>query len=267
MARTPGDENGSSDPAHEPQIGSVPAVAPCSRRLIDQPLLVDQPVLRQQLEVGCVQRASGIDEIGAMVQGAGQGLGTTPTGDARMIARAQHLGDRPSPVVGGSGVLRVLQQTGRERLLDRGSSVAHHPGHQTPHRFEHDHRRHLATRQDVVTDGELVVHEMSTDALVDTLVAAAQQREPPAVGEFDARTTGPGDDRRGPAGTADGAVARVRRCRRWGPGSAPCPLHRRTARHRRCDARRWSLRAGRARAGRAATPAGPDPAGCAPRRT
>ena len=66
--------------------------------------------LFQQSLVGIGQPAAGLDQVGAVAQGAVQGLSPPPALDAGVVAAAQHLGHRPAPELGRAGVLRLLEQ-------------------------------------------------------------------------------------------------------------------------------------------------------------
>jgi len=92
-----------------------------------------------------------------------------------VVARAQHGRDLPAPVLGGPRVLRLLEQAAGEGLVLGGRLVAEHAGDEPGDGFDDDERRGLPSGEDVVADGELVVAEVLGDALVDALVAAAQQ--------------------------------------------------------------------------------------------
>ncbi len=72
-------------------------------------------------------------------------------------------------------VLRVLEQSVREGFLVRRGSVDG-TGQQSQHRVDDRQRGDLTTRDDVVADRELKVHE-AADPLVDTLVAGTHQHE------------------------------------------------------------------------------------------
>ena len=82
------------------------------------------------------------------------------------------------------GVLRVLEQAVCERLLAGGPGIPHDAGHQTTHRLQHDHRRHLTAVEHEVSDRELAIDEVLSHTLVDPLVASADQGEPREGGKL-----------------------------------------------------------------------------------
>ena len=119
----------------------------------------------------------------------------------------------------------------------------------------------LAAREHDVADAELAVDEVLAHAMVDALVAAAQQGE--AVAGRPARRQPPGRSGARPAraGTT-AAAARPPRPRRRSarPSSASRPRHR-TGRRRPCGGRRWCARGCRGSAGRGCPTGGPCRAG------
>ena len=80
--------------------------------------------------------------------------------------------------IGRPGVLRVLEQAVPEALVDGRLVVAHHPGDQPGDRLDDGDGRRLTAGQHEVAEGQLAVGQVVGDALVDALVAPAQQREP-----------------------------------------------------------------------------------------
>ena len=96
------------------------------------------------------------------------------------MAAEQHVGHRPAAPVGRPRVVRVLGRAverGAERLLVRRLLVPERARELAQHRVAHDHRRELAAREHVAADRELVGAEVLEDALVEALVAAAEQRQ------------------------------------------------------------------------------------------
>ncbi len=80
--------------------------------------------------------------------------------------------------------MRILEQPVSERLvLDRGR-VAEHTRHETTDRLDDHGCGNLSTGEDDITNRDLAVAQMFADPLVDTFVAAAQQREAVELGEF-----------------------------------------------------------------------------------
>ena len=64
---------------------------------------------------------------GRRAERAAQRRRPPPAGDPGVVAASEHLGHRPAPELGRPGVLRVLEQPGRERLLGARRLVAHAP--------------------------------------------------------------------------------------------------------------------------------------------
>ena len=92
-----------------------------------------------------------------------------------MVAGEQHVRHAASLPFGGPGIVRIFQQVARERLLRRAVGRAHHAGQQSNHRIEQHQRRQFAAGQHVVADADLF-HPAGIDhALIDALVAAAEQ--------------------------------------------------------------------------------------------
>ena len=98
-----------------------------------------------------------------------------PAGDPAVVAGPEHFRHLPAPEGGGPGVVRILDEAGGERLLLGRGLVPHHAGYEPGDGLDDDKGARLATRQDVVTDGELVVDQVLAHPLVDALVAAAQK--------------------------------------------------------------------------------------------
>src|SRR5512132_4634100 len=115
-----------------------------------------------------------LQQVGALPAGALQGLLAAPALHGAVVAGAEHGRDLQAPVDGRPGVLRVLEQTGRERLVGGRGGVAHHPGDQPGHGVQDHQGGRLPAGQDEVADGQDLV-DAGADAFVDALVAAAAQ--------------------------------------------------------------------------------------------
>ena len=89
---------------------------------------------------------------------------------------------RPSNV-GRAGVLRVLEESVGERLLD-GRGLVDRAGQEPQDRVDDDQCRQLAAGQHVVADRQLQVDERP-DALVDALVTRAEQDEVAPAGQLE----------------------------------------------------------------------------------
>ena len=84
-------------------------------------------------------------------------------------------GTAPPLPLGRPGVVRVFQQPGGEALLLGAVRRAHHAGQQPHAGIQQHQRRQLAAGQHVVADADLLGAARVEHALVDALVAAAQQ--------------------------------------------------------------------------------------------
>jgi len=76
------------------------------------------------------------------------------------------------------------------RLFDDGGFLADDAGHEARDGIKHDHGRKFAAGQDVVADGDFLVHQMVGDALVDAFVTAADEHQPVVLGEAGADGVG-----------------------------------------------------------------------------
>ncbi len=73
------------------------------------------------------------------------------------------------------GVVRAVEQTRLETVLDGRFAVTERAILNPPDRIDHHRCRELATRQDVITDRQFEIDLGLQHALIDTLVASAQQ--------------------------------------------------------------------------------------------
>src|SRR5271166_2200589 len=99
--------------------------------------------------------------------------------DSLMMPREQHLRHPPAAVDGRTRVLRVLRialECRAEGLLDGRVLVSQRAGELAKHRVAHHHRSELSPRQDEASDRDHIGAEVLDDALVEALVAPAQQR-------------------------------------------------------------------------------------------
>ena len=105
-----------------------------------------------------------------------------------MIAADQHLRNLPAAIFGRARVVRKVQKhpaycTWRaghpcifvERFILRGGLVADGAGEQARDRVDNDGGRELAATQNKIADGKFMRGEMLGDALVDTLITAANE--------------------------------------------------------------------------------------------
>src|SRR6478736_6269311 len=135
--------------------------------------------LFQQPSLVVRQAAAGVDHVGAVATGPMQRLSAPPAGDAPVVAAAQHVGRLPTAKDGGARVLRLLEQPClAEALRHRADVVAHHARQESGHGFDHQARGDLSPGEDDVADADLAVGQVLTHAVVDALVAPADQAEP-----------------------------------------------------------------------------------------
>src|SRR5271157_4370123 len=132
-------------------------------------------------EIPCLSaEVLGIEKLGAKPHRLLDALQKPPLADLLMMPGYEHLGHAHPPELFGPGVVRVLEEPlGEALLLER--LPRDHALHQPGNRIYHHHRRGLAARKDVVTDGNLVGDEGVDHPLVDPFVSPAQEGEiPPA---------------------------------------------------------------------------------------
>src|SRR5690606_25307894 len=122
-----------------------------------------------------------IEEVGAALAGALEGLLAAPLGDLAVVAAQQHVGNREAAPLRGLRVDGVLEHAELVRLLDEALGVADDARDEPSDGLDHRHRGDLAAVQHVVADaheahaaaGRVVVD----DALVDALVPPAREDE------------------------------------------------------------------------------------------
>jgi hypothetical protein len=126
-----------------------------------------------------------IDQVRPAQPRPPQRLLAPPAGNPGVVARHQHRRDRAELMFDRSREVRAIQQpvlleavlgcrlaVVQRTLLEPGDGVHHHA------------RCQFATRQDVVTDGQLFVDLGGDQALIDALVAAAEQDQAIPRGQF-----------------------------------------------------------------------------------
>ncbi len=140
-------------------------------------------MIGEQLHLACLHQqgdflvgepAAGGEEVGTALERPAEGLHPTPTCDAAMVTRPEHLGHAPSPEDSGAGVLGVLEEPRQETLLFGRCLVAEHPREEPRHRLHDSERRELAPCKHDVAERQLVVDEVVSHPLVHPLVAAAK---------------------------------------------------------------------------------------------
>ena len=93
----------------------------------------------------------------------------------------EHIRDGPSPEIRRPGPLRAIEQPGSvslltERLPNARSFVSEHSRQQPRYDVDHDRRGQFPSAQDEVADRQLFVGQVRGDALIDALVASADQK-------------------------------------------------------------------------------------------
>ncbi len=76
-----------------------------------------------------------------------------------------------------TGVVRKIEQSGAEAVPFDRIRPLDDPGNLARDRFDQEHRRQLAPRNDEIADRNLLVHDGLAHALVDPLVAPAEQEQ------------------------------------------------------------------------------------------
>ncbi len=123
-------------------------------------------------------------QIGAPLAGNPFRFRPPPGGDLRVVARQQHLRHGAALPAAGAGVVRILQQSLLETLLDQRAFIAQHARQQPHAGVDQRQRRRLAARQHEVAEADLLRPPRLEDPLVDALVAPAKRDQPRTGGEF-----------------------------------------------------------------------------------
>lgn len=132
--------------------------------------------------------ACGFQQIGPA---AGRQLERTlapPLGDLGVVTRHQHRRHGGRALGGvehfGAAVVGAVEQAILEAVLLVGLGIAQHAGLQAGHAVEQRHRGQFPAGQDEIAQAQLQVDVAVDEALVDALVAAAQQDRPRAGREL-----------------------------------------------------------------------------------
>ena len=118
------------------------------------------------------------DQVRAARNRAAQRLRATPARDARVVAREQESRAPATPRT--SAGLVYCGYSSSPSLKDSSrldSSLPRAPGQESHDRLDDAQRRELSAGQHEVAQGDLVVDHQVERALIDALVAAAEQRE------------------------------------------------------------------------------------------
>src|SRR5437868_7457675 len=139
---------------------------------------ISAPVLPLELGQQCLffaAHASRLQQIGPPQPRPAQRLLQPPAPDVHMMPGEQHLWHPLAAVHLRPRVLRAVEQPGGERLIHRRLLVAERPRQLAHAPVDQRHRRELAAREDEIAERQLLVHAAPQEALVDALVAPAQQ--------------------------------------------------------------------------------------------
>src|SRR3954464_12875988 len=143
-------------------VRSTRSVAFIGNSGIEEPgMLLGVPGVREFAEQRLVggTRAAG-EQIGPATQCGPQCARPPPALHPGVVAAREHLGDRMPAVLGRTGVLRVLEQAGSERLVGARGLVAHHPRHEPGDCVDHHRSRRLSAGEHEVAHRELAVAEV-----------------------------------------------------------------------------------------------------------
>src|ERR1700723_985127 len=124
---------------------------------------------------GGIGGAGGGEQVGAALAGDAFGFRQAPGRDRLVVAGQQHVRHAAALPLSGAGVVGVFQQVVGEALVRGAVGRTHHAWQQAHGGVQHHQRRQFAARQYVVADGHFLHGTSVDDALVDALVAAAQQ--------------------------------------------------------------------------------------------
>src|SRR5581483_9825130 len=101
----------------------------------------------------------------------------SPLRDLCMVTGKQNLGHFQTFEVRRPRVMRIVEQTLRERLRSRRRLAPQSPGNQSHNRINHHERRGLSTRQNIIADRNFVSNERLRHSLIDAFVTAANQNQ------------------------------------------------------------------------------------------
>src|SRR3990170_5464088 len=128
---------------------------------------------------------SAFEQVRAVASGLLEGGFATPALDLSVVARQQDVWHLHAPELRWARVVRVIEEAVvTERVPLVRLLAPDHTGDEARHRLQDDERRELATGEHVVPDRDLLGRQAFHDALVDALVPAAEQDEPPLVREL-----------------------------------------------------------------------------------
>ncbi len=159
----------------------------------------------EERAVGAAE-VGGDEEVGAVAEGFFEGALAAPAANGGVVALGEDLGDGETAEFGGAGVVGVVEEAagavgglgragcggriglgrvGRTKaFILAGSFVAEDAGKETGDGIDDDGGGEFAAGEDVIADGELAVAKQVVDALVDALIAAADEDKAVEAGEL-----------------------------------------------------------------------------------
>jgi hypothetical protein len=124
-------------------------------------------------------------QVGAIFFCAGESLVVFPGGDPAVIAAEQDFGNFHVAEFRRAGVARRLDEAGIGKALFIGArGIAEHAGEQTDDGIEHYDGCNGAIGQDVIADGNFIIHQGVDDAMIDAFVVTAKHDEMGFAREF-----------------------------------------------------------------------------------
>lgn len=139
-----------------------------------------------------------IEQIGTVPQSLCESPFTAPATDGLVAAAGEDFGDGVAAEVGGAGVVGIIEEAAggtrgswrsardmsggnkisAEALKASRVGIAEDTGEEANNSVDNDGGSQFSSRKDVITDGEFAIAEKLVDALIDTLIAAAEEDDP-----------------------------------------------------------------------------------------
>ncbi len=94
-----------------------------------------------------------------------------------MVAAEQDIGHTPAVKLDRAGVLRSFDEAAGETVVGRAIGVAQHSRQEAYDGIDENSGGECTVRENVISDGDLIVHEMIDDALIDPFIMTAQHDE------------------------------------------------------------------------------------------
>jgi hypothetical protein len=127
-----------------------------------------------------------IQQIGTSVAGAEVALFAPPTGDLFVVAAHEDFGHCVAPKFARAGVLGKLQQAvaAGERVVLVAFFVSEDSGYKADAGVDDHHRRGFAAIEDIISYRNLVGLQNIKNALVESFVSAAKEKQPGFGGQL-----------------------------------------------------------------------------------